>query len=86
MMSLNQNLISLRGLVKEITFLRIVMIEAAFHATLIILLYYRRGVVTLRDNTGLFAAQSLNRLTVNYFAVCWGQLRLDICRGIHFIH
>lgn len=86
MMSLNLNLIPLRSLVKEITFLRIVMIEASFDTTLIILLYYRRCIVTLRYNTGLLPAQSLNRLTVNYLAVCRGHLRLDVCRGIHFIH
>ena len=74
MMSLYQNLIPLRGLVKEIAFLRIVMIEAAFDAALIILLYYRRSIVTLRYNAGLLAAQSLDRLTVNYLAICRRQL------------
>jgi len=71
MMSLYQNLIPLRGLVKEIAFLRI---EAAFDAALIILLYYRRSIVTLRYNAGLLAAQYLDRLTVNYLAICRRQL------------
>lgn len=86
MMSLNQNLISLRCLFKEITFLRIVMVESSFNAALIILLYDRRRIVTLRYNAGLFASQSLDGLTVNYLAVCRSQLRLDVCRGVHFIH
>ena len=50
------------------------MIEAAFDAALIILLYYRRSIVALRYNAGLLAAQSLDRLTVNYLAVCRRQL------------
>jgi hypothetical protein len=40
--------------------LRIVMIEPTFDATLIILLYYRRIIVTLRYNTGLLTTKSLN--------------------------